>query len=684
MATEQQKASFEKLRALAAERPVKTPDLKKQLREISDGILSSRPLAQFDEETGATTIVFQLLNDNDTPDCDSDVCVLLCEILGKLFRAPDAASFLTLEKTWPTLLRGINHTESAVRTCAFSAFRRCITPDAPTPASTATAGGATTPAPTCPLLLHPQDVTTMLVEGLRDPASDTMCAAVNAGAEMGTAGIPAALDFLTQPGLVDALLTSAPIPALDMYTKIAAHSPAHFQAVARTRVMAALSQAAAPSQEDILSAINALELMKRVAIHADGVRALSESGCLRAALGHLRALEVAAPTAMELITASLPHNGLTPEEVRPLVEGAMLALGNTPDPIILASAIQALSTSMLRRVGVEALAAAAPLPAGVPDADKAGFPPGVMAARLVGAQLKMQADPGVTCAVFAALRDLAAGGSPLAEALFLSVGLTHPERAPLARPLDEDRVVSGGPLHVMMACARIPEPLPRTLANQALAAMCAFPWFVSLVATDQAFVEWATDPRRMLDMDGTRTQKGFIAALLDSPHAHLIPLQLRTLAIRRKHDLIDEKEAPKVTCPLPPSDSGSVTFAREIVGIVNKEDTNKIRIIQADLLHKMRSANASLDEFNLDTCKTLPIVEQSVQAYANEIRDLKRNIEDTFRRIRSLRDRLASQYPSYCPAQSEATLAAAARLAPSPLESSNNRCKHRGWRLLGC
>jgi len=142
-------------------------------------------------------------------------------------------------------------------------------------------------------------------------------------------------------------------------------------------------------------------------------------------------------------------------------------------------------------------------------------------------------------------------GSPCAQPLFLSLGLSTPLAPPVPNPLNEERVIAGGPLDVIMSSVRCPEPLPRNLTNQELHALCKYEWFMSEMAKSMQFAEWVTDPRRMIDEEGQIlivflcsmlgllwwvgriSQRALIQAILESPFLHHLSLPMRTTIIKR-------------------------------------------------------------------------------------------------------------------------------------------------------
>jgi len=145
------------------------------LRSISSllGLHLNTPLLTFAHEVGGIDILFQLIG---VFDADTEALQLICEVLERLFSAPDAAAFLLSDNVWPALSHGFNNSEPCVRVCTLAALERCARPD------TAVVGAAS-PHPSesnasCPALNREADVVEFIAEGLRDLAPEVLCATI--------------------------------------------------------------------------------------------------------------------------------------------------------------------------------------------------------------------------------------------------------------------------------------------------------------------------------------------------------------------------------------------------------------------------------------------------------------------------------------------------------------------------
>ncbi|KAJ3110125.1 KxDL motif-containing protein 1 [Phlyctochytrium bullatum] len=80
--------------------------------------------------------------------------------------------------------------------------------------------------------------------------------------------------------------------------------------------------------------------------------------------------------------------------------------------------------------------------------------------------------------------------------------------------------------------------------------------------------------------------------------------------------------------------------------MINKDNMNAILEKQEEILASLRRSNRSLDAFNSFSASRYEENVANIESYTNMLKEMKSDLEVVFKRIRSIKSRLASAHPA--------------------------------------
>ncbi|XP_059494461.1 kxDL motif-containing protein 1 [Stegostoma tigrinum] len=91
--------------------------------------------------------------------------------------------------------------------------------------------------------------------------------------------------------------------------------------------------------------------------------------------------------------------------------------------------------------------------------------------------------------------------------------------------------------------------------------------------------------------------------------------------------------------------SASAVFCSRMLSMVNREDVNAIVQAQKHMLDRFEKTNEMLLNFNNLSSVRLNQMTERYQHHTKALVDMKKDLDNIFRRIRILKDKLAKQHP---------------------------------------
>ncbi|XP_043577481.1 kxDL motif-containing protein 1 isoform X2 [Chiloscyllium plagiosum] len=91
--------------------------------------------------------------------------------------------------------------------------------------------------------------------------------------------------------------------------------------------------------------------------------------------------------------------------------------------------------------------------------------------------------------------------------------------------------------------------------------------------------------------------------------------------------------------------SASAVFCSRMLSMVNREDVNAIVQAQRHMLDRFEKTNEMLLNFNNLSNVRLNQMTERYQHHTRALVDMKKDLDNIFRRIRILKDKLAKQHP---------------------------------------
>ncbi|EGV97435.1 UPF0459 protein C19orf50-like [Cricetulus griseus] len=101
---------------------------------------------------------------------------------------------------------------------------------------------------------------------------------------------------------------------------------------------------------------------------------------------------------------------------------------------------------------------------------------------------------------------------------------------------------------------------------------------------------------------------------------------------------VEEKE-------MDPPDSASRVFCGRFLSMVNTDDVNAIILAQKNMLDRFEKTNEMLLNFNNLSSVRLQQMSERFMHHTRTLVDMKRDLDSIFRRIRTLKGKLARQHP---------------------------------------
>nr|KAF6480569.1 KxDL motif containing 1 [Molossus molossus] len=92
-------------------------------------------------------------------------------------------------------------------------------------------------------------------------------------------------------------------------------------------------------------------------------------------------------------------------------------------------------------------------------------------------------------------------------------------------------------------------------------------------------------------------------------------------------------------------DSASRVFCSRILSMVNVDDVNAIILAQKNMLDRFEKTNEMLVNFNNLSSTRLQQMSERFLHHTRTLMEMKRDLDSIFRRIRTLKGKLARQYP---------------------------------------
>ncbi|XP_057565530.1 kxDL motif-containing protein 1 isoform X2 [Hippopotamus amphibius kiboko] len=94
-----------------------------------------------------------------------------------------------------------------------------------------------------------------------------------------------------------------------------------------------------------------------------------------------------------------------------------------------------------------------------------------------------------------------------------------------------------------------------------------------------------------------------------------------------------------------PPDSASRVFCSRILSMVNADDVNAIILAQKNMLDRFEKTNEMLLNFNNLSSARLQQMSERFLHHTRTLVEMKRDLDSIFRRIRTLKGKLARQHP---------------------------------------
>ncbi|XP_036749521.1 kxDL motif-containing protein 1 isoform X2 [Manis pentadactyla] len=94
-----------------------------------------------------------------------------------------------------------------------------------------------------------------------------------------------------------------------------------------------------------------------------------------------------------------------------------------------------------------------------------------------------------------------------------------------------------------------------------------------------------------------------------------------------------------------PQDSASRVFCSRILSMVNTDDVNAIILAQKNMLDRFEKTNEMLLNFNNLSSVRLQQMSERFVHHTRTLVEMKRDLDSIFRRIRTLKGKLARQHP---------------------------------------
>ncbi|EFB19125.1 kxDL motif-containing protein 1 [Ursus americanus] len=94
-----------------------------------------------------------------------------------------------------------------------------------------------------------------------------------------------------------------------------------------------------------------------------------------------------------------------------------------------------------------------------------------------------------------------------------------------------------------------------------------------------------------------------------------------------------------------PPDSASRVFCSRILSMVNTDDVNAIILAQKNMLDRFEKTNEMLLNFNNLSSARLQQMSERFLHHTRTLVEMKRDLDSIFRRIRTLKGKLARQHP---------------------------------------
>ncbi|XP_062967846.1 kxDL motif-containing protein 1 isoform X1 [Cynocephalus volans] len=94
-----------------------------------------------------------------------------------------------------------------------------------------------------------------------------------------------------------------------------------------------------------------------------------------------------------------------------------------------------------------------------------------------------------------------------------------------------------------------------------------------------------------------------------------------------------------------PPDSASRVFCSRILSMVNTDDVNAIILAQKNMLDRFEKTNEMLLNFNSLSSARLQQMSERFLHHTRTLVEMKRDLDSIFRRIRTLKGKLARQHP---------------------------------------
>ncbi|XP_074384655.1 kxDL motif-containing protein 1 isoform X2 [Zonotrichia albicollis] len=91
--------------------------------------------------------------------------------------------------------------------------------------------------------------------------------------------------------------------------------------------------------------------------------------------------------------------------------------------------------------------------------------------------------------------------------------------------------------------------------------------------------------------------------------------------------------------------SASQVFCGRVLGMVNAEDVNAIILAQKNMLDRFEKTNEMLLNFNNLSSVRMQQMSERFLHHTRTLVEMKKDLDSIFRRIRTLKGKLAKQYP---------------------------------------
>ncbi|XP_050434561.1 kxDL motif-containing protein CG10681 [Adelges cooleyi] len=107
----------------------------------------------------------------------------------------------------------------------------------------------------------------------------------------------------------------------------------------------------------------------------------------------------------------------------------------------------------------------------------------------------------------------------------------------------------------------------------------------------------------------------------------------------------DLDETPSIECFQ--NYTAPEVFIQGIAGIVNQDDVESMIVAQKEMLQRFEKTNEMLSNCNSLASSRLKTTSQEFKKHTQVLNDLRKDLDNTFKRITNIKTKLIAQYPDF-------------------------------------